>query len=183
MLAKISEFSYDDRNGYHEAQNLIVESDSKIEIMRLSPKWFQTAQSWNGLYACFYYPIIKGEWYYRIESFEEAVSYLKKKRVKIHSSVYEALVYLRRLDEQRKIVEEERYRRNFEARKKEEYESTERYLRLWRSRMPQAEYIDGLDDDLLAETTFGNIYTVEQCAKTIKILEEKLRTMEEKYGF
>lgn len=70
-------------------------------------------------------------------------------------------------------------------RRRKEYALTKSALDTWYTKYMNAAFVEGLDDDRMAESLYGlqNLPTSEECVRAIKSLQVKIKDMEEKYEY
>lgn len=179
LRAKLIEWQGD----WSKCRNIRVDGTDR-ELWKLPVKWFFVARIGSESRAYFNRHIELDERYYALSELQAAVAYLKAKKAKLAPEIETEIKRLLALEERYRRAEKERREQMLAQRRRKEYEQTKSALDTWYKKYINAAFLEGLDDDRMAESLYGlqNLPTLEECVRTIKSLQAQIKDMEEKYG-
>lgn len=180
LRAKLIEWQGD----WSKCRNIRVDGTDR-ELWKLPVKWFSVTRIGTESRAHFNRPIELDERYYTLSELQAAVAYLKAKKAKLAPEIETEIKRLLELEKRYKKAEEERRERMLARRRRKEYEQTKSALDTWYTKYINAAFVEGLDDDRMAESLYGlqNLPTSEECVRAIKSLQVQIKDMEEKYEY
>lgn len=165
-------------------RNIRVDGTDR-ELWNLPVKWFFVARIGSESRAYFNRHIELDERYYALSELQAAVAYLKAKNVELAPEIETEIKRLLALEERYRRAEKERREQMLAQRRRKEYALTKSALDAWYTKYMNAAFLEGLDDELMAESLYRlqNLPTSEECIRAIKSLQVQIKDMEEKYEY
>lgn len=180
LRAKLIEWQGD----WSKCRNIRVDGTDR-ELWNLPVKWFSVTRIGTESRAHFNRHIELDERYYSLSELQAAVAYLKAKKAKLAPEIETEIKRLLALEERYRRAEKEHREQMLAQRRRKEYELIKSALDTLYTKYMNAAFLEGLDDDRMAESLYGlqNLPTLEECVRTIKSLQAQIKDMEEKYEY
>lgn len=180
LRAKLIEW----RGDWSICRNIRVDGTFR-ELWNLPVKWFFVARIGSESRAYFNRHIELDERYYALSELQAAVACLKAKNVELAPEIETEIKRLLELEERYRRAEKEHREQMLAQRRRKEYELIKSALDTLYTKYMNAAFLEGLDDDRIAESLYGlqNLPTLEECVRAIKSLQVQIKDMEEKYEY